>query len=31
MIEPSTLGWSIVMFILMTGMLQIVFENADDE
>ena len=31
MIESSVLSWSIVLFILCTGMLVIKFENSGDE
>lgn len=31
MIDPATISWSIVIFILCTGMLSVKFENSDDE
>lgn len=31
MIDPSVLSWSVVLFILMTGMLNTIAQNIDDD
>ena len=31
MIDPATLSWAVVIFIFASGMLQVKYENSDDE